>query len=246
MIRVVLPAFNEMASLPALLTNLESMFRQSRLDGEVIVVNDGSTDQTPDIVRNYTGKLSLRLVDLQPNRGLAGALRAGLNESVGRSQSSDAIVVMDADNTHPADLIPEMIARLRKGSDLVIASRYRRGSQIYGLTASRKVLSYGASILFRVIARVPGVRDYTCGFRAYRAQLLASALDRYGDALIEQKRFGCMAELLLKLRVFKPAIDEVPFILRYDLKKGESKMKIWRTVKDTLRMLANYAKRPTG
>lgn len=240
-IRVMLPAYNEMASLPALLSGLEVMFLESRLEGDVVVVNDGSTDRTPDIVRDYKGPMRLHLVDLQPNRGLAGALRAGLSEAVKNSRPQDIIVTMDADNSHPPGLIPRMVSLVREGNDVVIASRYRTGSQIRGLTAFRKLLSYGASILFRTIAPIPGVRDYTCGFRAYRVEMLSQAMTRHGDALIQQKGFGCMAELLLKLRDFDPIIFEAPLILRYDLKRSESKMRIWRTVKETLRMLGRQA-----
>ena len=91
------------------------------------------------------------------------------------------------------------------------------------------------------MAGVRGVKDYTCGFRGYRVKLLRDALNYWEEELIEQQGFGCMAELLLKLNRFDPIINEVPFILRYDLKQGASKMRVARTVSQTLNMLFGYA-----
>ena len=70
-----------------------------------------------------------------------------------------------------------------------------------------------------------------------RAELLQAAFDRYQHELIRQTGFGCMAELLLKLKNLTPIIHEVPLILRYDMKQSDSKMKILRTIKETLLML---------
>ena len=84
----------------------------------------------------------------------------------------------------------------------------------------RKVLSVAASALFRVLFPTPGVRDFTCGYRAYRASVLKRAMDRYGDSLFEFDGFQCMVDLLLKLRKIGARFAEVPVVLRYDLKQG--------------------------
>jgi dolichol-phosphate mannosyltransferase len=236
-VRIVLPAYNEEKSLPALLNRLDIMFEESDLNVEVLIINDGSTDATVDIVRNYDGPLPIRLTDLQPNRGLAEAIRTGLKESLVLSRAGDVIVTMDADNSHPPGLIPRMVSLIREGSDVVIASRYQAGSRIRGLSFFRRTMSYGASWIFRLFSPVAGVRDYTCGYRAYSAEVLQAAFNRYGHELIQQTGFGCMSELLLKLKKLAPIIHEVPLILRYDLKQSDSKMKIVRTVKETLLML---------
>ena len=82
MVRIVLPAYNEESSLPELLDGLSVMLAQSNVAGEVILVNDGSTDRTLEIGGSFISKLKLRIVDLQPNRGLAIALKAGLEAAL--------------------------------------------------------------------------------------------------------------------------------------------------------------------
>ena len=78
------------------------------------------------------------------------------------------------------------------------------------------------------------VRDYTCGYRVYKYEIIDKAFSEYGDAFVEKKTFACMMEVLYKLYKLGAVFDEVPFVLRYDNKEGESKMRIMKTIKDSL------------
>ncbi len=233
----MLPSYNEEPNLPALLLKLESTKIEFGLNLEVLVVNDGSKDGTADMARNFKGDIVVNLLDLQPNRGLAGAMREGFKEAIKNMDDNDILIALDADDSHNPGLMNRMIGQIREGSDVVIASRYRPGSRIVGLTKFREFLSSGAGYLFRIFTPIRGVRDYTCGYRAYKVNLLNKAHQHYGEQFIQQQGFGCMAEILLKLRRFNPIIHEVPFILRYDLKKGSSKMNVMKTVKQTLGLI---------
>ena len=243
MIRIVLPAYNEESALPALLEGLKSVLANCDFPSEVIVVNDGSTDRTLEIIRSFDTRLSLRVIDLQPNRGLARALKTGLSAAVAGAQADDVIVTMDADNSHPPALIPQMVGLVRNGSDVVIASRYRSGSRVSGVPRLRRLMSLGACGLFCLLVPIRGVRDYTCGFRAYRAELLIRAFALYPDTLIKQPGFGCMAELLMKLERLEPRISEVPLALNYNLRNRVSKMNVWQTARETLGMLGRLTLR---
>jgi dolichol-phosphate mannosyltransferase len=120
---------------------------------------------------------------------------------------------------------------------VVIASRYQHGSVTRGVPGYRKFLSFGAGMLFRIAFPIEGVRDYTCGFRAYRAGVMQQAIRKYGERLFDQQGFQCMVDILLKLRALNLVFGEAPMILRYDFKEGASKMKVARTINSTLLLM---------
>lgn len=241
MLTIVLPAYNEEPSLQRLLKGIHQTLEQFQIDGRVIVINDGSDDGTGDVVRGFSASLRVELVEWHPNRGLANALRHGLTRAILASGQGDMIITMDADNSHPPELIPELIAKIQEGNHVVIASRYRKTSAVRGVPVSRRVLSLGASQLFRLLVPIRGVRDYTGAYRAYDAMFLSRVLDRFGETLIQQEGFGCTLELLLKINTLHPTICEIPLVLRYDLKQSESKMRIWPTIKGTLGLLGRHS-----
>jgi dolichol-phosphate mannosyltransferase len=184
----------------------------------------------------------LTVLTHEQNRGLADALKTGLQYTVNKSDEQDIIVTMDADNSHQPGLIYRMIGLIREGHDIVIASRYQHGSYIRGLSLFRRSLSRTASLLMRLLFPIRGVKDYTCGYRAYRAALLKRAFQNYGEDLISQSGFACMVDILLRLRLSNPIATEVPMILRYDQKQSKSKMKIAKTIRETLILIIRRKK----
>jgi dolichol-phosphate mannosyltransferase len=235
---LVLPAYNEEASLPALLPRAKTALEEAGIPYHVILVNDGSADRTPEVAIQHAARMPLTLVDHERNKGLGEALKSGLLRAGALAASHDVIVTMDADNTHPPDLIPAMLGRIRDGFDLVIASRFVDGGQQVGLRLHRRVLSRTAGLLLRTLFPVPGVTDYTCGFRAYRASVVKAALDAYGPSLVQERGFSCFVEVLLKLRTLRARACQVPLVLRYDFKEGASKMRVMRTIVRYGRLIA--------
>lgn len=223
---VMLPAYNEEKDLPVLLGRI-----QRALDGwadyRILVVDDGSNDRTAQIVRDATTRMPAELVQHPRNMGLGAAMRTGLKVA---AQSSDVVITLDADNSQDPELMKSMVERLGADFDVVIASRFQPGAQEIGVPPFRIFLSHFASAGMRTLVRYPGVRDYTCGFRAYRADTLRNLIDTFGDGFIRENGFSCMFELLLNLRTLRARVSEVPLILRYDLKEGASKMRILRTM----------------
>ncbi|WP_243370770.1 glycosyltransferase family 2 protein [Geotalea sp. SG265] len=237
MIVAVLPAYNEASCIGALLTSFCEAIEEEGKPCRIIVVNDGSSDATAEVVSRFKGRIDLDLVNHEKNRGLAEAIKTGLFRAVETSEERDIIVTMDADNSHLPGLLFRMVRLVREGNDVVIASRYQKGAKIRGLSLYRKTLSIGAALLFRLVMPISGVRDYTCGYRAYRAGLLKNAFREYGDEFISEQGFSCMVDILLKLRKYDPIMEEVPLILRYDQKKSASKMHVGKTVRQTLQLL---------
>ena len=183
---LVLPAFNEERSLPALLERCVPVAGDLARGGHalrVIVVDDGSSDGTIAAAQSFQDRLSVEVVPHGVNRGLGAALRTGLGAGLEHAADGDTIATMDADNTHDPALLGRMIDKLEAGADVVIASRYEPGGAEIGLTPIRRVLSRGASFLLTMVLPVPGARDYTCGFRLYRAAMLRRGGRRMGRSL---------------------------------------------------------------
>lgn len=237
MVVITLPAYNEERTLPPLLDAIDEAMAENRIEYRVIVVNDGSSDGTAAVVDRVRARIPVERIDHPTNRGLGETIRTGLVHALRSANDRDIIVTMDSDNTHTPGLIARMVRGIREGNDVVIASRYQPGARIKGLPLYRRLLSRGASVLFRVLFRTPNVRDFTCGFRAYRAGLLQQAFATYGDEFISQSGFSCMVDILLKLRRLDAIMTEVPLILRYDLKFGVSKMLVVKTIGETLRLI---------
>src|SRR5262249_27580298 len=103
MIYIVLPAYNEENSLGALLARIRASLDTFPGGYEVIIVNDGSADQTLTIARQQSMVMSVQIVDHGYNRGLGEALKSGLRAASEKAQLQDVIVTMDADNTHSPD-----------------------------------------------------------------------------------------------------------------------------------------------
>src|SRR5207244_12894882 len=118
--------------------------------------------------------------------------------------------------------------------DVVIAWRDQLGARQYRVSLFRLFISYAASWVVRILFPTQGVKDFTCGYRAYRGSVLTNAVSRYGSQFVEADGFQCMVDILLKLRKLDVIFGEAPMILRYDLKRGASKMRVARTMRQTL------------
>ncbi len=236
---LTLPAYNEAQGIGPLLLEADRVFVTQPCASEIVVVDDGSVDGTAEAAQAVQLRTPLSVVKHSQNKGLGQAVITCLKEGLARIESEqDLIVCMDSDNTHPPAVIPEMVRQAAQGADLIIASRYQQGSRQIGVPFFRRMLSLGARWVFWWKLRLPGVRDYTCGFRAYRAWLVRKGFEEYGDQLITRQGFACTDELLVKLANYSHRIIEVPFILRYDRKHGRSKIQLMKTIRETLRMLS--------
>jgi ubiquinone/menaquinone biosynthesis methyltransferase len=201
MILIVLPAYNEAAGLPALLRSIRQVMDEGRLAYKVVVVDDGSSDGTWDAISAHTAEMPIVPVRHEVNRGLAEALRSGLQVAVGQAGPDDVIVTMDADNTHAPGLVMRMLGLIREGHDVVIGSRYVSGARVVGVDFSAAMLRVGegklrAASLDARIAMVQG--------DAARVPLGSASVDAvtigFGIRNVERMDLAC-AELY---RVLKP------------------------------------------
>jgi dolichol-phosphate mannosyltransferase len=234
---IVLPAYNEEHDLPRLLQRIDEATEDSGLDFEVLLVNDGSTDRTREVAELWSEKLPLLVRSHPVNLGLGRTLADGLEWACQAANPADVIITLDADNSHTPELMTRMVRLIREGHDVVIASRFRAGSRVRGVPIHRRILSRAAGILFKLLFPIQGVRDYTSGYRAYRAEVL-QRVTANDPTFFDQDGFQVMVDLLLKLRRNPDLIfGEAPLILRYDLKEGASKMDVMGTAGATLRLI---------
>lgn len=244
-VAVVLPAFNEEKDLPALLARIKETLTGQAFRYQVIVVDDGSKDRTAEIATEAAKDMPLTLIQHGVNKGLGMGIQTGLSAAM---KAADAVVVMDSDNTHDPIYVMDMVQQLESEDvQLVIASRYQPGSVIVGLSSFRKGLSLGCFLLMKTLVPFKGVRDYSTGFRCYRSTLLQRMAQAYGEnKLVEESGFVCMLEVLLKLRAIGAKATEISYTLRYDLKTGVSKLRIWKTLKRYLFVVNRYRSRKAG
>jgi dolichol-phosphate mannosyltransferase len=242
MIYVIFPAYNEEKVIRPTLAALVEGMRGKGLDYRAVLVDDGSQDRTIEeaeaAVRDSGGVLPLTVLRHEQNRGLGAGLRTGIYWCLDQAKDEDVIVTLDADNTQPPAMIPTLVAKLSEGYDLAIASRYRPGAEVHGVPAYRRAISDVGRLVFQALYPIPGVRDYTCCFRAYRVPILRRARVAYGEALCTARGFEAVMDLLLRLGPLGARAAEIGFVLNYGERAGQSKMKVLKTIRQTLGLLA--------
>ncbi|SEI00398.1 Glycosyl transferase family 2 [Rhizobium tibeticum] len=231
-----LPAYNEEASIEPLFQRIQKYQDVTQTRLTIVVYDDGCRDRTKENVLTWNDRLEIIYLDGIVNKGLGEGMNSLLSEFVRRGQSEDLMVVMDCDDTHDPSQITEMLATLKRhpNTDVVIASRYRRGATISGVPFHRVLLSIGAACLYKMVHPAFHVRDYTCGYRAYTHGIAVKTLNAYPEPLLKERGFACMVELLLKCKHAGARFREIPLRLAYDNKLSASKMDVSG---NTLRLL---------
>jgi dolichol-phosphate mannosyltransferase len=226
MIAILLPAYNEEESLPTLIPKLGAFLAQSGRKGVILIGNDGSRDRTAELAAQYASQYPIEVLTHKINRGLGETCRDLFERAAEILGPEDVIVRMDCDDTHEPEFIGRMIEKLDAGVDVVVASRFQPGGGQLGVSRYRAFISYCANLFMKFFFPIAGLREYSCGFRAYRASIIQAALRRYGNDFIQLKGLGftCTLEKVIKLRLIGARFAEVPFVLRYDQKQSSSKM----------------------
>ncbi|MCR4316318.1 MAG: glycosyltransferase family 2 protein [Planctomycetes bacterium] len=226
MIFLLLPAFNEEASLPVLLPKLDKFLKEENTGFQIVVCNDGSRDRTLELLEEYKKTMPIVVLNHVINRGLGETARDLFEYAAWNSKEGDVIVRMDCDDTHEPQFIKTMIQKLSEGYDVVIASRFQPGGGQHGVSGYRAFISSCANLFMKCMFPLKGIREYSCGYRAYTARIIKNAVEAYGNNFIQLKGLGFTGTLekLVKLKMIGAKFSEVPFVLRYDQKQSASKM----------------------
>jgi dolichyl-phosphate beta-glucosyltransferase len=200
---IVIPAYNEGARLGATLEKVVGYVRQQRWDAEVIVVNDGSRDNTTEIVRGFAEKNpAVRLVENPGNRGKGYSVRNGMLNARG-----EVVVFSDADLSSPIEEMPKLLVAIAAGADIAIGSRWLRAElQTRRQSLHRQVFGRIFNVLLRIILGLQ-FADTQCGFKAFTRRAAQTILP-----LQRIERWGFDPEILFLARKFGFRVEEVPVL----------------------------------
>ena len=226
MIWIVLPAFNEEASLPTLLPKLDERMQSDKTTYRLVAINDGSHDRTAQILEEFRQRLPMDVVTHPINRGLGETERDGFEFAAARCAPDDTIVRIEGDDTHGPEYVSVIIAKLAQGFDVVNTSRFQPSGGQLGVDGYRAFISRCANFFMQTVFGIPNVRDYSCGYRGYRGRVIQDAIRVFGNNFIQLRGLGFTStlEIIVKLHLLGCRFAEVPFTLRYDQKQGPSKM----------------------
>lgn len=240
---ILLPAYNEEENVVRMVKRWEAERAKAAEYGlflRIVVVNDGSHDRTEELCREIeASNENFTLVNHEHNKGLGEAVKTGFNYVLDQCPNAEYACLMDCDNTQDPHNVDRMLARImdaKNPCDVVIASRYQKGSEVYGVAKHRLFTSGGAKFVYKMLLGVKNVEDYTCGYRLYSRTSLEKVKAGFGDKMIEESGFTCMAEVLYKMNLCGVRFAEVPFTLHYDYKEGTSKMKVLKTAVNSVKL----------
>jgi len=210
---VIIPAYNEAGRLPLTLVDVDRHLSTKDYSYEIIVVDDGSSDGTSEIVQKFTKLIpNLRVIGYSANQGKGNAVKLGMLEARGKYRLFD-----DSDNSTAIDHFDKMIPFLKEGYDIVIGSRDVRGAQMHPPQSFLKRILGNLGNLFVQALLLPGIRDTQCGFKAFSEE---SATRIFTQQRIKRWGFDIEALALGKRMGYK--IKEIPV---YWVNDADSKVK---------------------
>ncbi|MFC1665911.1 polyprenol monophosphomannose synthase [Pseudomonadota bacterium] len=205
---IIIPTLNERENIGEIIERISATLESASF--EIVVVDDNSSDGTADIAERYAETHgNIKVLRRKGKLGLASAVLDGINIS-----DASTIGVIDADLQEPPETLPRLMAKIEDGYDIVIGSRYVKGSSIEGWGLIRKFISKVAIwMAWLLLPSTRGIHDPSNGYFLVRRQVLNSDLDPKG--------FKILMEILVKCRYQKVVEVPIDYVGRV---RGESKL----------------------
>jgi dolichyl-phosphate beta-glucosyltransferase len=197
---VVVPCLNEESRLPVSLTAALAYLEATGREYELILVDDGSADRTPELIRAAErAHATVRGVVMAANRGKGRAVAEGVAVSRGR-----LVLVSDADFSTPIEELAKLEAALAGGTDVAIGSRAMPGSREVDQPLHRRVMGKSFNLMVQATL-LPGIWDTQCGFKLFRGEVARDLLGR-----LRTDGFAYDVEVLYSARRAGCVVSEIP------------------------------------
>lgn len=239
-IYVIVPVLNEAENMPNLTKSWKILSEQFNYYFKFFLIDDGSSDGTADEARAGARELGLSLEVLrhESNKGPGSAFGTGFSHLAKLIGPNDIVVTMEGDNTSRSATLAVMLGRLeREKVQVAFASPYAYGGGIQNTSIYRMLLSHVANGMIKSFLGIHGIHTMSSFFRAYRGDVILGLQKKWGPRILERAGFECMVELTKKLILENCSITEVPMKLDTSLRKGKSKMKVFRTIRGYLAVI---------
>jgi glycosyltransferase involved in cell wall biosynthesis len=247
MIYVCIPSYNEAPTIGLLLWKVRQVFAGFSREYQLLVLDDGSDDGTPEVLERYTRVLPLTVTRHQARRGYAVSIEQLLRQAVERTDrpKRDAAILMHADFAHGPSFIPDLVRRIESGADIVIAQSKLEGEP----SRARRMVRRLAPVLLRGVVTVPGVSDVVSGFAIFRLITLRNAFRNQPSPLLTTEGWAANAELYDRAARYARRLETITAVERGDLRQRPSRMNSWEAALSVLRSrgpLRNLPAWPVG
>jgi len=213
-ISVVIPFHNEEKNVKPIIEKVYKVFRIHKFNGEILAIDDRSTDSTGLILRNL--KKTIKNLKIVQRSGDAKGIEIGYAIRDGiLASKTDTLTIMMGDQSDDVNDIIKMLKKIDEGYDVVCGSRLIKGSMLVNYPKLKLVLMKAYNKLFSLLFSLP-VNDFSNAFKTYRRKV-------FENIKLESKEFEITAEMLLKAYISRFKITEVP-VKWFNRKSGESKL----------------------
>ena len=237
MIYICIPAYNEEHTAGVLLWKIRQVMSDFQRDYEVLFLDDGSTDRTPEVVTPYTQVLPVQLFRHETREGYGSSVEELMREAVKRCgyPRRDVVVTLQADFTEEPMAIPTMVKRIEGGADLVVAAQQPNGRSV---PLAMRWIRKGVPWLERRYDFPEGISDPISSLRAYRVGILKRALQRAMDEpLVKRDGWAANVELLLAVAPYTRRGVQTHSAPRYDRRVRPSRQSLWSATRDFLALV---------
>lgn len=233
MIYVCIPSFDEAPTVGLLLWKIRRTFTEFPREYQLLVVNDGSTDQTAEVLAPYAKVLPLTVINRKERQGYAASVEELLRLSVELSDrpKRDCAILMHADFSHGAEFIPELVRQVDSGADMVVAESSLEGEPSRMLRIVRRM----APLLLRNSVRIPGVSDVVSGFAAFRLVILRNAFRSHTGPLLTTDGWAANAELYARAAQSARRVETIEAVERRNIRSRPSRLAPLATARELWR-----------